>query len=284
MNILEKFKNMSEEEANAYLESFYSCSHNCSTCGYPVCVNSRAASAPRTKKPAKKVIAVISGKGGTGKTVMTVLLAKALKKRGLKAGILDADIVNSGVPHLLGMKEPVLGDMPSLVPIKSPGGIPVISMALISEDPKEPIIWPGIDTAKAAVFLFTQSQWGEELDVLLVDMPTGAGDIPLEYYTTMPFDCSLCVAIPGEAAAMPVRRAVNLAEMLYVPVMGIVENFAEKDFTLSEVFSDIPVVASVPYDAALRKAADEGTLESYETEAFDFLARAIGESLQPEVN
>ncbi|MGI5936549.1 MAG: P-loop NTPase [Oscillospiraceae bacterium] len=274
MDILENFKNMSEEEANAYLEEFYSCTHDCSACG--------AECASRTKKPAKKVIAVISGKGGTGKTVMTVLLATALKKRGLKAGILDADIVNSGIPHLLGMKEPVLGEMPSLVPIKSPGGIPVISMALISEDRKEPIIWSGIDTAKAAVYLFTEAQWEKDLDVLLVDMPTGAGDIPLEYYTTMPFDSSLCVAIPGEAAAMPVRRAVNLAEMLYVPVMGIVENFAVEDFSLSEVFSDIPVVASIPYDAALRKAADEGTLESYETDAFDFLARVIEESLEPE--
>lgn len=271
MDILENFKNMSVEEANAFLEDLYSCSHDCSTCG--------ADCSSRTKKPAKRVIAVISGKGGTGKTVVTVLLAMALRKRGLKAGILDADIVNSGIPHLLGMKEPVLGEMESLVPAKSPGGIPVISMALISEDPLESVIWSGIDTAKAAVYLFTESQWAEDLDVLLVDMPTGAGDIALEYYTTMPFDSSLCVAVPGEAAAMPARRAVNLAEMLLVPVMGIVENFAEEGFNLSEVFSDIPVVASLPYDASLRRAADEGGLESYETDALDFLARAIEESL-----
>lgn len=270
MDQLEKFKNMSIEEANAYLEELNACSHDCSDCS--------ADCSGKTEKPAKKVIALISGKGGTGKSVVSVLLARALINRGLKAAILDADISGSCVPHLLGMNGPVLGEADSLVPAVSESGIPIVSMALIAEDCTEPVIWPGLDMAKAAVYFMQDTQWGD-LDVLLIDMPSGAGDIPLEYYTTMPLDNSLIVAIPGAAAKLPQLRAANLAEMLMVPAMGVVENFAEKGFALSEIYPNLPVVASMPYDPELRRAADEGRLGAFETEAFDFLARAIDESL-----
>lgn len=271
MDQLEKFKNMSVEEANAYLEQFNECTHDCSDCS--------AQCAEKTKKPAKKVIAVTGGKGGTGKSAMTVLLARALLNRGRKAAILDADIVNSSVAHLLGMREPVLGDAVELAPAVSPDGIAVISMALISADPAEPIIWPGLDLAKLAVYFMQQANWGGDIDVLLVDMPTGAGDVPLEYYTTMPMDMSLVVAVPGEAASGAVLRSINLAEMLLVPVMGIIENFAEEGFELSEKYGDIPVVARLSYDVELRKAADEGRLGAFETTALDYLSGAIDEMI-----
>lgn len=270
MDQLEIFKNMTPEEANTYLEELNACEHDCSSCSSDC--------AGKTSKPAKKVIAMTGGKGGTGKSVVTVLLAKALIKKGLKAAILDADIAGSNIPQLLGMTEPVLGEVEVLAPAVSDSGIPVVSYALIAEDIKEPIIWPGLDLAKVAVYLFQDTQWGD-LDVLLVDMPSGAGDIPLEYYTTMPFDNSLIVAIPGEAARLSQLRAANLAEMLMVPVMGVVENFADKDFKLAEIYNELPVVASMEYDPALRSAADEGRLGAFETETFDFLARAIAESL-----
>ena len=266
---LERFKNMTVEEANAYLEEYNSCSHDCSTC--------TSDCAGRVKKPAKLVVAVMSGKGGTGKTTVSVLLANALRRAGLKPAILDADISGSGLPFVLNMHEPVIGDSDVMAPAMSPAGVPVVSHALVAEDPKEPVIYPGLDLVKIAVYYFQETAWGDGLDVLLVDMPSGTGDIPLEFYTTMPFDCSLFVITPGEFAAESGLRAVNLCEMLRVPVMGVVENFACDELSLSEKFADIPVAASLRYEPGIRLAADNGTLENYDTDAFDFLARSIGE-------
>ncbi len=270
---LEFFKNMTPEEANAYLEAFEAeaCEHDCSSC--------TAECSSRVKKPAKLVIAVISGKGGTGKSTVTVLLANALRRAGLRPAILDADVSGSSIPFLVGMHDPVIGDSDVMAPALSPRGVPIVSNALVAEDPTEPVLWPGLDMAKVAVYYFQETDWGEGLDVLLVDMPTGTGDIPLEYFTTMPFDCSLFVITPGELSAESGLRAVNLAEMLRVPVMGLVENFACEGLSVSEKFSKIPVAASLPYDPALRLAADRSGLEDYETETFDYLARSIGEMI-----
>lgn len=268
---LERFKNMTPEEANAYLEELNACTHDCSTCTSD-CAN-------KVKKPAKLVISVMSGKGGTGKTTVSVLLANALRKEGLKPAILDADISGSCLPFMLGMHDPVIGDSDEMKPALSPAGVPIVSNALVVEDPKEPIIWPGLDMAKVAVYYFQETDWGEGLDVLLVDMPSGTGDIPLEYYTTMPFDCSLFVITPGELSAESGLRAVNLCEMLRVPVMGLVENFACDELSISEKFAEIPVAATLKYQPELRKACDEGKIEDYNTDAFDFLARTIKEMI-----
>ncbi|MCD7769612.1 MAG: P-loop NTPase, partial [Oscillospiraceae bacterium] len=178
MDELERIKNMTPEEQQAYLEQLQACEHDCSTCSQEC--------GAKVKKPAKVVIVITGGKGGTGKSVVSVLLAKALLKQGISVAVLDADVACPTVPSLLGMKEPVLGDMPELAPVEGPAGFGVVSMGLISEDPLEPVLWPGKDIAKLAVWLLKDTNWPEDLDVLLIDMPSGAGDVPLEYYTTMP--------------------------------------------------------------------------------------------------
>ena len=267
MDELERIKAMTPEEQQAYLETLQACEHDCSTC--------EAECSSRVKKPAKVVLIVTGGKGGTGKSVVTVLLAQAIRRQGATAAILDADIACPAIPALLGMREPVLGDMPELAPVESADGIPVVSMGLISEDPNEPVIWPGKDMAKLAVWLFKDTNWPGDLDVLLVDMPSGAGDIPLEYYTTMPVDYALAVAEPGEQSSGALRRAINLADMLRVPVMGIVENFAEENLDIAKSCETIPVTASIPYDGAIRRASSEGALGRYETDKLDYLARAV---------
>ena len=269
MDELERIKNMTPEEQQAYLENLQACEHNCSTC--------QQECGTRVKKPAKVVLVVTGGKGGAGKSVVTVLLAKALLKQGASVAVLDADIASPSVPALLGMNDPVLGDMPELAPVDGPAGFGVVSMGLIVEDANEPVLWPGKDMAKLAVWLLKDTNWPADLDVLLIDMPSGAGDIPLEYYTTMPLDYALAVGQPGELSAGALRRAINLADMLRVPVMGVVENFAREDMTLPENCSTIPVVASLPFDETLYKAAGSGTLGSYETDRLDYLARAICE-------
>lgn len=267
MDELERIKNMTPEEQQAYLETLQACEHDCSTCS--------AECSTRINKPAKVVLVVTGGKGGTGKSVVSVLLARAIMKQGASAAILDADITGPSVPALLGMNDPVLGEMPELAPVTGDSGIPLVSMGLIVEDPMEPVLWPGKDLAKLAVWLLKDTKWPAGLDVLIVDMPSGVGDVPLEYYTTMPLDYALAVAEPGEMTSGVLRRAINLADMLRVPVMGIVENFAEEDMELAESCKSIPVVASIPYDGALRRAACAGELADYETDRLDYLARAV---------
>ena len=267
MDELERIKAMSPEEQQAYLAQMEACEHNCATCEQEC--------GSRIQKPAKLVLVITGGKGGTGKSVVSVLLAKAIQKQGATAAILDADIACPAIPALLGMHEPVLGDMPELAPVKSTDGIPVVSMGIIVEDPFEPVLWPGKDMAKLAVWLFKDTKWPEDLDVLIVDMPSGAGDVPLEYYTTMPLDYALAVAEPGELSSGALRRAINLADMLRVPVMGVVENFAEDDMELAESCRTVPVTASLPYDGELRRAAGAGRLGAYETDRLDYLARAV---------
>lgn len=267
MDELERIKNMSPEEQQEYLEQLQACEHNCATCEQEC--------GSRIQKPAKVVLVVTGGKGGTGKSVVSVLLAKAIRKQGATAAILDADIACPAIPALLGMHEPVLGDMSELAPVESADGIPVVSMGIIVEDPLEPVLWPGKDMAKLAVWLFKDTKWPEDLDVLIVDMPSGAGDVPLEYYTTMPLDYALAVAEPGEQSSGALRRAINLADMLRVPVMGIVENFAEEDLEIAHSCESIPVVASVPYNDAIRRASSAGALGAYQTDRLDYLARAV---------
>ena len=267
MDELERIKNMTPEEQQAYLEDLQACEHNCATCEQEC--------SSRVAKPAKVVVVVTGGKGGTGKSAVSVLLARAIMKQGATAAVLDADITGPSIPAMLGMTEPVLGDMPELQPVESPDGIPVVSMGIIVEDPTEPVLWPGKDLAKLAVWLLKDTKWPEGLDVLLIDMPSGVGDVPLEYYTTMPLDYALAVAEPGELSSGALRRAINLADMLRVPVMGIVENFAQEDMSIAASCATVPVVASLPYDGAIRRMASEGTLARYETDRLDYLARAI---------
>ena len=269
MDELERIKNMTPEEQQAYLEQLQACEHDCSTC--------QAECSSKVNKPAKVVLVVTGGKGGTGKSVVSVLLAKAIQNQGASAAILDADITGPSIPALLGMIDPVLGDMPELAPVTGESGIPVVSMGIIVEDPMEPVLWPGKDLAKLAVWLLKDTKWPEGLDVLIIDMPSGVGDVPLEYYTTMPLDYALAVAEPGEMSSGALRRSINLADMLRVPVMGIVENFAEEDMEIAQSCKGIPVVASMPYDGELRRAACAGKLADYETDRLDYLARAICE-------
>lgn len=267
MDELERIKNMSPEEQQQYLETLQACEHNCATC--------EAECSSKVNKPAKIVLVVTGGKGGTGKSVISVLLAKAIQKQGASAAILDADITGPTIPALLGMKEPVLGEMPELVPVESPDGIPVVSMGIIVEDPLDPVVWPGKDLAKLAVWLLKDTKWPEDLDVLIIDMPSGVGDVPLEYYTTMPLDYAVAVAEPGEQSGAALRRSINLADMLRVPVMGLVENFAEEDMSVAASCETIPILASLPYDGALRRACSAGKLGAYETDKLDFMARAV---------
>lgn len=267
MDELERIKNMSPEEQQEYLSNLQACEHNCSTC--------QAECSSKVQKPAKVVLVVTGGKGGTGKSVVSVLLAKAILKQGATAAILDADITGPTVPALLGMTDPVLGEMPELEPVESGSGIPVVSMGIIVEDPMEPVIWPGKDLAKLAVWLLKDTSWPKDLDVLIIDMPSGVGDVPLEYYTTMPLDYAVAVAEPGEQSSGALRRAINLCDMLRVPVMGLVENFAEEDMSVAKSCETIPVMASLPYDGAIRRASSAGTLGDYETDKLDFMARAI---------
>ncbi len=270
---LKKFMEMDADEANKYLDELQQCEHNCSTC--------TAECSSRVKKPAKRVIAVMSGKGGTGKSVVTALLAEALRREGLKTGILDADVAQGAIPRLFGVKGEIDPTADALKPVETPDGISIVSNGLVpSEHPEEPVLWASADTAKMAVYYMVGSDW-PELDVLLIDMPSGMGDTSIEYLTTMPMDCSIIVTTPGKFAADYVGKIVTFSLMFMLPVLGVVENFAPDDDEkrIEALYKDIPPLAFIPYDSALAEKADGGLMAQADTERVKFLARMIKETL-----
>lgn len=270
MDDLQKFKEMDTDEANAYLEELNGCGHDCSACSGGDC-------SEKVVKPAKTVIAITGGKGGTGKSTVVALLAAALRKEGLAVGILDADISGASIPQILGVSGPPGVDEENFMPVTTPEGIAVMSMALIGDKPEEPVIWPSADTAKVAVYLWMGTSWGD-LDILLVDMPSGTGDTPLEYFTTLPIDKTIAVTTPSSLSALMGKRAINLSKMLMLPVLGIIENFSEDgaEDRVREIYG-LPLLAAIPYDPELKRAADIGTMGGANTQNLAFLARAIAE-------
>jgi Mrp family chromosome partitioning ATPase len=264
---------MDPEEANKYLGELQECEHNCSTCS--------AECSSRVQKPAKQVIAVMSGKGGTGKSVFTALLAEALKKEGLKVGILDADVAQSAIPRLFGAEGTIDPGADKLKPVMTSDGIALISNGLVTrENSDEPVLWNSADTAKMAVYYLVGSDW-PELDVLLIDMPSGMGDTPIEYITTMPMDCSIVVTTPGKFAADYVGKITTFSLMFMLPVLGIVENFAPDDDEkrVEALYPDIPLLATLPNSPELAEKADNGDMATADTEPLKFLARMIKETL-----
>lgn len=172
-----------------------------------------------------KVIAVCSGKGGVGKSTVSATLAVALSRQGLRVGILDADITGPSIPHLFGITQKASGDGTHMHPVKTQGGISVMSINLLLESDDTPVIWRGPMIASVVGQFWTDVAWGE-LDVLVVDMPPGTGDVPLTVFQSIPVDGIIVVATPQDLVTMIVKKAVNMARNMNVPVLGLVENMA----------------------------------------------------------
>jgi len=237
------------------------------------------------QKGIKHVIAVMSGKGGVGKSLVAGLLAVGLKRRGFRVGVLDGDITGPSIPRMFGVKEkPMSPDQKNLLPPKSRGGIPIMSMNLILPSEDEAVIWRGPMVSGAIRQFFTDVLWGE-LDYLIVDLPPGTSDAPLTVMQALPVDGVVLVTTPQALATMIVTKAVRLVKQLGGDIIGVVENMAyvrTPDGTDLEVFgpsqglklviaANAPLMAKIPIDPAIARDADNGDIESYTSSETDDL-------------
>lgn len=253
------------DEINAQIEQTFAegCHGNCESCSSDCDSRQESNQLPRF---AKRMYAVNGGKGGAGKSTVTVLLASALAKRGLKVGVLDCDVYTAAIPHMMGITGPVhraKGGGP--LPCVTASGIQVMSVDLILDKPMDPILWPGVDAFNIVNYLYTSTEWGD-LDVMLLDMPSGCGDIPLDLYTTFPVDGTVAVTNPGTLAVEAVQRCINLCMMLMSPTIAYVEN---KSFAPETVSADAYVLpkgcteVALPLSGDITALGDDGTLESF---------------------
>ena len=261
-----------------------SCSGNCSSCGSSSCGDRKAESQLATLNPkanVKKVIAVVSGKGGVGKSTVTSMLAVAMARTGKRVGILDADITGPSVPTAFGVNECQGANEDGLYPALSRGGIQIMSVNLLLDDNTSPVVWRGPVIAGAVKQFWTDVIW-EDVDYLFVDMPPGTGDVPLTVFQSLPVDGIVIVTSPQDLVSMIVSKAVRMANMMHVPVLGFVENYSYLQCPdcgkKIEVFGkskldqvakdfDLPVLARLPIDPAVAEAFDGGLMETVNTDA-----------------
>ena len=231
----------------------------------------------------KKVIGVVSGKGGVGKSFVTASLAAAMNRAGYKVGIMDADITGPSIPKMFGIHGQVYGTDDGMVPMETENGIKIMSINLLLDDEEAPVIWRGPVIAGVVKQFWNETVWGD-MDYLFVDMPPGTGDVPLTVFQSLPVDGIVIVTSPQELVQMIVKKAYNMAEMMHVPVLGLVENFSYlkcpdcgKEIKLfgeshiDDVAKElgIPVFGKLPLDPAFAEQADKGAFATMENAYLD---------------
>ena len=255
------------------------CSHNCSSCGKSCSSRDKSdlIKKPHVMSDIKKVIAVVSGKGGVGKSMTCALLAAQAQKSGLVTAVMDADITGPSIPRMLGIKNHATGSETGINPVVSNGGIQVMSMNVLLENEAEPVVWRGSLISGTVLQFWTDVIW-TGVDVMFIDMPPGTGDVPLTVFQSIPLDGIIVVTSPQDLVGMIVQKAVNMANMMNVPILGIVENmsyikcpdcgrkisvFGESGVDALALEYGIPAVAKLPIDPELTKAADSGKIEEF---------------------
>lgn len=258
------------------------CTHDCENCGKSCSEREGGKPDFRAKlnpwSRVGKVVAVASGKGGVGKSLVTCLLAAAAAKRGLKAAVLDADITGPSIPRAFGISGGTVNGPNGIMPCVSKGGVRIMSLNILVENPGDPVVWRGPVIAGAVKQFWTDVFW-DDVDIMFVDMPPGTGDVPLTVFQSLPVDGVVVVASPQELVGMIVEKSVRMAEMLEKKVLGLVENMSY--FTCPdcgkrlEIFGPsrvdelaarhhIPVACRLPINPAFAAAVDRGAVESLE--------------------
>ena len=251
------------------------CTHDCSTCGES-CSERDLRVPANALSSIKKVIAVVSGKGGVGKSTVTASLAVAMARRGKKVAILDADITGPSIPTAFGIHQKATGTDAGIDPAVTAGGIKLMSLNLIAAHETDPVIWRGPIIAGVVTQFWQEVVWGD-VDYMFVDMPPGTGDVPLTVFQSLPVDGVVVVTSPQDLVSMIVTKAVNMAKMMSIPVLGLVENYSYYqcpdcgarhaifgESHLDQVAADlgVPILAQLPIDPALAAAFDAGQIES----------------------
>ena len=257
------------------------CSHDCSNCSEN-CENRGIVKEQQNEKSnIKKVIGVISGKGGVGKSFVTSLLAVTARKSGKKTAVLDADITGPSIPKLFGIKDKAYSpDGKFLLPVESKEGTEIMSINLLLENESDPVVWRGPIIAGTVKQFWTDVAWGD-VDYMFVDMPPGTGDVPLTVFQSLPLDGIIIVTTPQELVTMIVEKAVKMAEMMNVPILGIVENMSYyicpncgeqiRIFGKSSVDDTakkykINNSVQIPIDPTVADLADKGEIEKVNTD------------------
>lgn len=266
------------------------CTHDCSHCG--AACSSREApqhDAPNPHSRIGKVIGVVSGKGGVGKSMTSAMLAVLLNRRGYHTAVLDADVTGPSIPKLFGLHGRAMATEQGILPVRTKTGIDVMSVNLLLENETDPVVWRGPVIA-GAVKQFWQDVIWKDVDFMFVDMPPGTGDVPLTVFQSLPVDGIIVVTSPQQLVSLIVEKAVNMAAMMNVPVLGVVENMAwavcphcgEKLYVFGESHVEevaaahgLPVLARCPLNPQLAKQADLGVIESFEGETLDKAADAV---------
>ncbi len=255
------------------------CTHDCSSCGEN-CSSRKTNPADFLEKPNEmskinKVIGIVSGKGGVGKSMVTSMLAVLLNRRGKHTAILDADITGPSIPKAFGLKERAMGSEYGLLPVKTNTGIDVMSVNLLLDDESAPVVWRGPMIANMVKQFWTDVVW-QDVDYMFVDMPPGTGDVPLTVFQSIPLDGIIIVTSPQELVSMIVAKAANMANMMNIPILGIVENmsyvkcpdcgkvinvFGESHVDEIAAKFRIDVLGKCPFDSGVSKNFDVGLAE-----------------------
>lgn len=269
------------------------CTHDCSSCT----ANCSSRENAIQKEPVnqystvKHVVAVMSGKGGVGKSMTTSLLATAIAKLGYKVGILDADITGPSIPKSFGIHERAMGSNEGILPAVTQNGIKLMSLNLLTEHETDPVVWRGPVIAGVVKQFWTDVYWGD-VDYLFVDMPPGTGDVPLTVFQSLPVDGIVVVTSPQDLVSMIVTKALNMANLMNVPVLGLIENysyfqcpdcgkrieiFGKSHIQQVALENHLPVLAQVPVNPALAEAVDEGRVEQVTENPLLMTAKVIAE-------
>ena len=259
------------------------CNHNCSSCGENCGSRTEEQIDFRTPlNPAssvKKVIGIVSGKGGVGKSLVTSMMAVRMNRLGYRVGILDADITGPSIPKAFGVKDGVFATPDGLmIPVKTKEGIEILSSNLILENETDPVIWRGPVVAGAIKQFWPEALW-QDIDYMFVDMPPGTGDVPLTVFQSIPLDGILIVTSPQELVSMIVGKAVNMAQKMNIPILGLIENmsyvqcpdcgkhihvFGESHLEDVAAAYGLDVLGRLPIDPAIASACDQGRIEEVE--------------------
>lgn len=268
------------------------CTHDCSTCSSNCGERKEPQSflKPMNKSSnIKKVIGVVSGKGGVGKSLVSCLLAAKCQKAGLKVGVLDADITGPSVPKSFGITSRAMQDDTGLLPTVTKTGVKMMSINLLLEDVNSPVVWRGPVISGVIEQFWTDVNWGE-LDYLFVDMPPGTGDVALTVFQSLPVDGIVIVSTPQDLVKMIVNKAFNMAKIMNVSVLGLVENmsyyqcpdcgkkhniFGESQIDETAKELGVPVLAKLPIDPEVAKLVDEGRVEDVECPQLDEFVSAL---------
>ena len=265
------------------------CTHNCSTCSQNC--SSRQEPQSLVEKPhelssIKKVIGVVSGKGGVGKSLVTSLLAVTMNRRGFKSAVLDADITGPSIPKAFGIKEKAMGTESGIIPCRTKTGIEVMSVNLLLENDTDPVVWRGPVIAGAVKQFWTDVIWND-VDFMFVDMPPGTGDVPLTVFQSLPVDGIVIVASPQELVGMIVEKAVKMADLMNIPIIALAENmayfecpdcgkkhniFGESHIEEIAQKHSVDTVSQIPINNKLAAAVDAGAIELFEGDWLENIA------------